>query len=1128
MRTKNLSGNVQLSTLEVYGTETTPKLPFNPNKQNGTIIENQQEVSLLSEVGTKAPTDGLEPFELMDVFNDTSGTLPNQTTTEKLITDKPLNSDTTEKSRDWVSGDAAERVNSFQSDEEIENLSAFLDVDEELLNEVGGEEEAGGVIEDIESILQKYEESDENITEEEERTTKFTDNPQIGLTEKEEQKNFVTASILHIEESDTSIQKVATQLSTIGLTEHKNLLNTHENEEIANKFFTTDSPTNNEEITTAQISLTEKDKKEEQETSTDSSDLNYKESATLNQKATTRQDKNLATRIDEMFDIVEEENEALVKETVAKTSTTDDTKSVSNATNSEITEENVTTSQISLTEKVEKEEQETFTTASSLDFEENNVEETEDTIFRSHEKSAVLQNTNAPNHIDGMLNIVKEEEEKETLKEKTANKFSTTDSIKNVGDLNNEEITKKIVTTAQVDLTDKKKKEEETFTTISNLNFEENNVEKTENTILRSYQESVTATEATVKEETATDFTISFGSTKNEEITTVQIGLTEKEKKEEQGIFTTVSNLSFEGNNVEDTEDIILRNAQESSTATEKTVQEKTATDFTKSVGNAKIEEESETYVITAHIGLLEKDKEEEQGTSPTVSDLDLKKNQKNNVEEETIQKFLEQYEENATSTQLSTIGSTEEDNSQCAKLKKIFGIGRKKETIKEATIAEISTTEFTKSVTNTKIEETTEESVGPTQVSVPTNFTEKDVANTKKEMFTTVYNKLSLKKKKGNNVEETEDKISKTYDETATPIPSTIEENERQEETTEKIDSEETATSTSSFQEAKHISSTVENTSIQDETTENIFSEETTISSSSGKKVVQENSTSSKYENEKNFDNASEVSKEETDKKTVAEQYKNQASEDSYEENLKNFDVISPESSREAKEDVKTTTKIEENFHKDINKTQSNKVFGLGARAFKSTNFKSQNVSTRTSTEEIYKSSTDLFFTTTEFVGNNKDVFTTTIKTTKQSSDEEKEGFLSYVRSGISNFFGSLIGNTEEIQEEILTTEDIRNEFETTIKDSEDDNKNEIITDSKEMIKEQLREWELEKSVKFTAEETTTTTNLPNLKDSKTEIKLSKADSLINSLDDPEITVRLGKHDSRLSIKIINKVSKI
>ncbi|EFA02372.2 interaptin [Tribolium castaneum] len=193
VRAKNLSGNVQLTSLEVLRTEMlnngfgkveeTTKVTVSVNKHIGTIIENQQQDSLLSEVGTKAPTDGLEPIGLMDVFNDTSGTLPDQTTTEKLITDTPLNSEITEKSQDWVSGDLSlistvrsERINSVDDErvalirglisesEEIENLSTFLEVDEELLNEHEDEKDVEGAIEDdINNILTEYEDNEEEI-----------------------------------------------------------------------------------------------------------------------------------------------------------------------------------------------------------------------------------------------------------------------------------------------------------------------------------------------------------------------------------------------------------------------------------------------------------------------------------------------------------------------------------------------------------------------------------------------------------------------------------------------------------------------------------------------------------------------------------------------------------------------------------------------------------------------------------------------------------------------------------------------------------------------------------------------------------------------------------------------------
>ncbi|XP_063909195.1 uncharacterized protein LOC135126882 [Zophobas morio] len=114
VRTKNLSGNVKLTTLQVLTTNTpldklnnefeneeehilagATSVPgtWSENKQAEvqTVPENQQNVALLSELTTKAPTDGMESFGLMDVFNSTSGTLPDQDGTEKLITATPLN-----------------------------------------------------------------------------------------------------------------------------------------------------------------------------------------------------------------------------------------------------------------------------------------------------------------------------------------------------------------------------------------------------------------------------------------------------------------------------------------------------------------------------------------------------------------------------------------------------------------------------------------------------------------------------------------------------------------------------------------------------------------------------------------------------------------------------------------------------------------------------------------------------------------------------------------------------------------------------------------------------------------------------------------------------------------------------
>jgi hypothetical protein len=114
VRTKNLSGNVKLTTLEVLSTntpldklinkefeneqkdisdETTNEVVTSTgNKQDEiqTITENQHKVVLLSEDRTKASTDGVGPFGLMDVFNSTSGTLPDQASTEKVIAVTPL------------------------------------------------------------------------------------------------------------------------------------------------------------------------------------------------------------------------------------------------------------------------------------------------------------------------------------------------------------------------------------------------------------------------------------------------------------------------------------------------------------------------------------------------------------------------------------------------------------------------------------------------------------------------------------------------------------------------------------------------------------------------------------------------------------------------------------------------------------------------------------------------------------------------------------------------------------------------------------------------------------------------------------------------------------------------------
>ncbi|XP_044255071.1 myb-like protein X [Tribolium madens] len=254
VRAKKLSGNVQLTSLEVLPTdmlnngfekvEETTKVISSVNKHIGTIIENQQQDSLLSEVRTKVPTDGLEPLGLMDVFNDTSGTLPDQTTTEKLITDTPLNSEITEKFQDWVSGDLSlistvrnERINSVYDErvssksnksfsgeisgsEEIENLSTFLVVDEELLNEHNEEEDVEGEFEDIRNILRDYEESEEKSTTKEHDKTeivtqKITTESITNFTEEKEDKAVSTSSTFTTDESFTSQNNEALKQTTV-------------------------------------------------------------------------------------------------------------------------------------------------------------------------------------------------------------------------------------------------------------------------------------------------------------------------------------------------------------------------------------------------------------------------------------------------------------------------------------------------------------------------------------------------------------------------------------------------------------------------------------------------------------------------------------------------------------------------------------------------------------------------------------------------------------------------------------------------------------------------------------------------------------------------------------------------
>lgn len=105
VRTKDLSGHVELTSLEVF---TSNKL-FDDKRERRVvnaaldeipILEKDKQVGvqaiteniLLSDLGTKGLTDGTEPFTLMDVFNRTSGTLLDQNRTEKLIIDTPLHS----------------------------------------------------------------------------------------------------------------------------------------------------------------------------------------------------------------------------------------------------------------------------------------------------------------------------------------------------------------------------------------------------------------------------------------------------------------------------------------------------------------------------------------------------------------------------------------------------------------------------------------------------------------------------------------------------------------------------------------------------------------------------------------------------------------------------------------------------------------------------------------------------------------------------------------------------------------------------------------------------------------------------------------------------------------------------